>query len=381
MKKATSTDPGDTPGYVYDELVQLSYSDVILATQLAIYLADCLDSCASKIRTAKTIHHLVRKGSRQFRKTLRSDKDDILRKAGNFSDPVVAKIMQETRSILFDEELVNQDDSMTEEKRPEMANLSGMGATSGASGFGNTPINKENFGHKVLDLIDKTVHIPDEREQVLKSCLAQSAVGDYVPVQAPTMKSSMMMSMKSSKMMTSSTFIGKKHTPGKAGGGWESSDDEDEILSQGLSEVSLESPVIKPAKESDVMIESACEAFEEDEISPEIQELRHFCSQNSDLPGLLEIQDCFNKLLNVDPLVVLEHLKINLEDEKSSEKAVRSMLILECYLRTNLVKPSDYESIFSDILTTFSKSSEASETAVNKATKLKLIISKLQEKK
>ena len=42
LKKATNSELGDTPGYVYEELVQLTYSDLTMATQLAIYLADCL---------------------------------------------------------------------------------------------------------------------------------------------------------------------------------------------------------------------------------------------------------------------------------------------------------------------------------------------------
>ena len=101
-----------------------------MATQLAIYVADCLDTSGSKTRSAKTLHHLIRKGSRQFRKTLRSDKDEILRKAANSSDPLVAKITTESRQILFDEEVIAKDDLITDEVPPQ-PNLSGMGGTSG----------------------------------------------------------------------------------------------------------------------------------------------------------------------------------------------------------------------------------------------------------
>ena len=38
LKKATNSELGDTPGYVYDELVQLSYSDVILGKPLQIWI-------------------------------------------------------------------------------------------------------------------------------------------------------------------------------------------------------------------------------------------------------------------------------------------------------------------------------------------------------
>ena len=104
------------------------YINFILATQLALYLADSLDSNSFKIKPAKSIHHLVRKGSRQFRKTLRTQKDDVLRKFANSSDPLVAKLCQEIRNNLFDEALMAEDDSESIEQKPT-PRLSGMGSS------------------------------------------------------------------------------------------------------------------------------------------------------------------------------------------------------------------------------------------------------------
>ena len=95
---------------------------------MALYLADSLDSNSFKIKPAKSIHHLVRKGSRQFRKTLRTQKDDVLRKFANSSDPLVAKLCQEIRNNLFDETLMTQDESDTIEQKPN-SRLSGMGSS------------------------------------------------------------------------------------------------------------------------------------------------------------------------------------------------------------------------------------------------------------
>ena len=100
----------------------------LLATQLALYLADSLDSNSFKIKPAKSIHHLVRKGSRQFRKTLRTQKDDVLRKFANSSDPLVAKLCQEIRNNLFDEALMAEDESESIEQKPT-PRLSGMGSS------------------------------------------------------------------------------------------------------------------------------------------------------------------------------------------------------------------------------------------------------------
>ena len=40
LKKATGSSDthGDTPGYIYEELISITFSDTVMATQLAIYL-------------------------------------------------------------------------------------------------------------------------------------------------------------------------------------------------------------------------------------------------------------------------------------------------------------------------------------------------------
>ncbi len=223
----------------------------IMASQLAVYLADCLQakSC-SALKSIKVIHHLTRKGSRHFRKTLRIERDENLKLAASSSHPTVAKVSQETRILLFDEELVAKDESNEPEAIPEPV-LSGMGG--GGTGFGNTPISKENLGHKVLDLWDKAVNIPDEKAEVLKSCLANPDVGEYKPVVVSpesVMSTSRIMS-KSATPSTMATSTTRKHVPGKAGGGWESSDEElqgENIVLEGLSEVSLKDDLVDSAR-------------------------------------------------------------------------------------------------------------------------------------
>jgi len=383
LKKATNSELGDTPGYVYEELVQLTYSDLTMATQLAIYLADCLDTNGVKIRSAKTLHHLIRMGSRQFRKTLRTEKDDVLRKAANSSDPLVAKIIADSRKNLFDEELISKDDLASDEILPQPT-LSGMGGSSGSKGFGNTPISKENIGHKVLEIIDKAVNITDQRDEVMKMCLANSEVGDYQPVevQGQPLTSTMQTSqtMKTSQRSLGTSFMaGKKHVPGRAGGGWESSEDENydeptNQLEQSMSEVSLSSPIKK-----DIMLDSACEALEDDESTESIPQFRIYCSLEI-MPTLAEVNDCYNMCQEVDTLIVLDQIKVILEDTKSNMRATRAMLVLECYLRSGKVKPEIVKSMFCDVLTTFHQNCDAIEAAI-KAKKLVLTITTMNKNK
>ena len=365
LKKATSSESGDTPGYVYEDLIQLTFNDIIIATQLANYLAETLDSTSYKTRTAKTISHLIRHASLQFRKSLRL-RDDILRKIANCSDPLVAKIIGDSRVVLFDEDLVAKDDSGQEEM--PKPTLSGMGASSGSKGFGNAPVSKENLGHKVLDIIDKVTTIPDERAQVLKMCLENSPTGSYEPVQAPMIKSVMKTSTSSSTMMNSSSFVlkGKKHKPGKAGGGWGSSgeeeDQDDQLEQQSLSEVSLTSPM------KDLMIDSACEAIEDLNL-PEIQAVKEYSSQ-SRMPTLKEIEDVFQNCQNIENSTVFEHFKVTLENNEEVFKTLRILLLIERFLRSNLGL-DNYDNLIPVLK---HLESDKNTSVANKAKKINLII-------
>jgi len=365
LKKATSSESGDTPGYVYEDLIQLTFNDIIIATQLANYLAETLDSTSYKTRTAKTISHLIRHASLHFRKSLRL-RDDILRKIANCSDPLVAKIIGDSRVVLFDEDLVAKDDSGQEEM--PKPTLSGMGASSGSKGFGNAPVSKENLGHKVLDIIDKVTTIPDERAQVLKMCLENSPTGSYEPVQAPMIKSVMKTSTSSSTMMNSSSFVlkGKKHKPGKAGGGWGSSgeeeDQDDQLEQQSLSEVSLTSPM------KDLMIDSACEAIEDLNL-PEIQAVKEYSSQ-SRMPTLKEIEDVFQNCQNIENSTVFEHFKVTLENNEEVFKTLRILLLIERFLRSNLGL-DNYDNLIPVLK---HLESDKNTSVANKAKKINLII-------
>ena len=91
-----AVDPGygeTTPGYVYEELIQLSYQGNV-AEGLASYLVSPLGSTKSgsidkHLKTLKTLHIVCTKGSRVFRHALRKpNNDEHLRscaKRGNYS--------------------------------------------------------------------------------------------------------------------------------------------------------------------------------------------------------------------------------------------------------------------------------------------------------
>ena len=156
-------------------------------------------------------------------------------------------------------------------------------------------------------------------------CLATSPTGEYQPVSVPMMNVSTTTTLKMSQIsLTSSTLVtGKKHTPGKAGGGWDSSDDEEtrgnlssephNLISHGCLDLSM---VSADTRSKDIMVESAwyginqfhlfltkfyintwklyiySEALED--IIPEVQVINDYCNK-LDFPMLEEVNECFSR--------------------------------------------------------------------------------------
>ena len=180
---------------------------------------------------------------------------------------------------------MEKDDSTETEIPPKKQHcFSGMGggeSTGKYDGFGNTPIqrgmnvklkldhatfhfsipakytivvsflNIENYGDKMVDLIEKAITIPDERKEVMEMCLASPSTGDFQPINLPGIQSKDSYGAPNISMHISTTgafqqsplhssTIGQKHRPGKAGGGWE--DDFDDIIQKECKPTEFKSP-------------------------------------------------------------------------------------------------------------------------------------------
>jgi len=256
----------DTPGYVYEELVRLTFEvdkgdkGHSLASVLVSKLQGA-KTVESKVKTLKTLRHLTFKGSRNFRKGLRLHDEQLRNSAesgimtsssaevtSSSSAKKVHQIRQlavEIRTFLFDQSNLEGDESLEPETIPQ-SSFSGMGASTKSlgryEGFGSAPA-KETLGDKMLEMVESMmtsfpVASIDERKEVLEMCLAAPSTGDYQPIQMPGLKKDNEEMMMSSIMVMNNSGSGKRtatvrhHVPGKAGGGWESSssgnEDEDD---------------------------------------------------------------------------------------------------------------------------------------------------------
>ena len=96
-----------TPGYIYEELIQLSYEGNLaegLASTLVYHLQNTkVDNVEKQLKVLKTIHTLSTKGSRLFRHSLRKpNNDEHLRTAarrGNYSSSLLSSPGGTTKEV------------------------------------------------------------------------------------------------------------------------------------------------------------------------------------------------------------------------------------------------------------------------------------------
>lgn len=86
LKKATASCEDPTPGYVFQVIIEFSFENIDNSRHLVDYLTKRLQrpSPHGVLKTLKTINHLVLKGSRAFRISLR-EKDEHVKNASNYA--------------------------------------------------------------------------------------------------------------------------------------------------------------------------------------------------------------------------------------------------------------------------------------------------------
>ncbi len=112
----------------------------------------------------------------------------------------------------------------------------------------------ENLGDKVLNMVESVMQTPlDGRAEVMEMCLQTSETGDYQPVELHLVDDGGFASPVPSQKVTSKPQYQQRmqvrtHVPGRAGGGWDDSDDgegdavaEQERQLKQLAEMSVQS--------------------------------------------------------------------------------------------------------------------------------------------
>eukprot|EP00092_Neocalanus_flemingeri_P036041 GFUD01039241.1.p2 GENE.GFUD01039241.1~~GFUD01039241.1.p2 ORF type:complete len:409 (-),score=98.72 GFUD01039241.1:53-1279(-) len=373
LKKATSSSEQPTPGYAYQVLIEFSYESRDNCKHLVQYLNKRLQrpSAHGVLKTLKTIKQLTEKGSREFRRGLREN-DEYIKSAPNYGSQhnsfTGTDILSQIRTLskellvdLFSEETLIRDSSAEPEVVPVFSqNLAGMGNSTAKSGkyegFGNSPINKNSVTDKMRDVLESVINLPDPKQQILDLCLEDST-GDYEAIHLPEVSSY--------KVKQSVNYKPKAHVPGKAGGGWEDSSDEDESTlgefeSMQISEENLEESENSLTK------------------SAEYEIVEEFCTNNDKANIWSRIEGAVTKLTECETLNGVFCI-MNVLDSDGENNQFRALLLLEHLIHKGVVSPSKVHTVY---LKVYKKLENSDTEGVSiKAKKINLILNALKATK
>jgi len=374
MKKATSSSNHPTPGYIYEELIQFSFSSKESARHLVDYLNTRLQrpSPCGVLKTLKTVNHLVDRGAREVRRGFRLN-EEYIKGAPQFGGQnnllVGTSVLQEIQKIvdgllvkLFDEDLRLRDESDDPEIAPSsVSELSGMGnignlGNSKYEGFGNSPINKSGIGDSIRDMVDSVLAVPDPKKQIMDLCLSNST-GDYQAVNMVDFSETVQ-----SAPQTKCPKV-KAHTPGRAGGGWDDDDDEKTQLDL-LSSLVL----------SDTDDEGTGDITNSDEY----RIVNNFCSKEEFPVDISDLKETFVSLESHNSTTCLFAVAKVCEIGSDVAK-LRSLLLVEKYLQSGQVSPEMIGTVFKK-MSDFVLLSENANLVV-KCKKIALIIESLKSLK
>ncbi|XP_067005792.1 AP-4 complex accessory subunit tepsin isoform X2 [Anabrus simplex] len=392
LTRATAEDEELTPSYMLQEIEKITFQAEPHCQQLTEYLTRRLakPSAVVKLKVLKIMLHLVHNGHVNFRAHLRRN-DDTIKESNTFHGPpdpllgttryeTVRQYAQDLLEVLFDPGLLRLEEEGGGDKDRTKMHLGGLGSTGSTKGkyegFGSSPIEKEEtIKGKVLDIFEKLVNPVDGTAEVIKSALTSSP-GNYEAVQIE--QSNEMLFQPRMKKSTSTTT--KAHTPGRAGGGWESDDDGEKNVemkkSQKSSSLNSEEQVSTDSLEN-------LETPSLDETTPEVQIVTEFCG----IPKLpcspSDLNEICKKCAVLNCVAVLKVVSNLLQVQPSATAndiaITRALLILEWFLRMDLVRAATISTLVSPNLTTLVDPSVKIGPAVKtKAEKVMLILEKLQ---
>ena len=246
MTQATSDDGDPTPGYLLEEIRNITFQSPSCCQQLVDYLIYRLNksSSAVKFKVLKIIMYLINNGQVTFRQQLRQH-DGSIKNAVCHSGPPdpllgntlykdVQKLAQDTLDSMFNPEMIKEDEVDANILAPldsPAVFMTGMGANARSSGkyegFGNTPKDREGtVTDKMLDYIGRLIHSSDEQTSEVIRAALHSSPGDYQPV--PVSGELIEPVFQSELPTPKAPPFSKTHVPGRAGGGWESDGDEND---------------------------------------------------------------------------------------------------------------------------------------------------------
>ena len=268
------------------------------------------------------------------------------------------KLSTEILLELFNEERVASDSSSQPEQLPVSAvSSTGMGSSNSTGkyeGFGNSPINRATVTDRVRDMLESVMNLPDPKQQIMKLCL-DDPVGDYKPLVLPSPP------VRAVRAASSSSCLPKPHKPGRAGGGWSSSSEDEEAALE----------------------EFRTSLSEDTERGGEFKAVTQFCNEEDDVTETeshKRLQRCLSDITREEAnLQTGLFCIINfLEEQEEERRLLRALLLLEHLIHRAAMAPTKIVNIFSKVQEKLVQS--RSKQVSNKARKISLILAALTTK-
>ncbi|XP_071444071.1 AP-4 complex accessory subunit Tepsin-like [Hetaerina americana] len=405
MTRATADDKEPTPGYMLEEIEKITFLADFQCNRLVTYLLQRLGGPSNnvKLKVLKIMHHLVLKGHISFRMLLRKNDGHIKlstvnRNTNSFgssrSSEVVAHAAQNLLQTLFDPSLLRKDEEGIPEApraKVQLGALGSQGISQGKyHGFGNSSFEKDTIKGKVMDYFEKLLNSADDVNEDIKYCL-YGPTGDYEPP---------IIEIKEEELETPSSAACaavpdvKTHIPGRAGGGWETDDDDDPKHSdfKGIGQ-KLKSSTVTSSSESIERLDLSSAK----EITAEKKFVEKFC-QTKDFPITpLELDKTMAQCSNLDGITILQSLfqflnahgqpvpkessgnaiegAASAQEKPNAEHLMLALLFLEWFLQIGKVAPEICSAIIMPALETLVDTTKYMPNVNAKSKKLKLILS------
>lgn len=302
LTQATVDDGDPTPAYLLDDITKITFQSTTLSNQLVDYLIHRLTKSTSttvKIKVLKIIMYLVNNGHTSFRQQLRLHDDsikNILHHSGP-ADPLLGltlykdaqKLAQDALDLLFNPEMMAEEEENAMVMESPYVFMAGMGAsahsTSKYEGFGNTSKDREGtVTDKMLDYLGRFIHPSDDQMSEAIRAALHCSPGDYQPV---AVAGTLIDPVLSTDIPPTKTSFVKNHIPGRAGGGWESDEDEDNEIGS-IQNV----PRAKPKTASVLQVTSNILDLDADPlVDNTLKHAQHIVSKFIKIPGFPSIEE------------------------------------------------------------------------------------------
>ncbi|KAK2150707.1 hypothetical protein LSH36_394g02007 [Paralvinella palmiformis] len=372
LSKATSDDEKPTPGYMYQEICNLSMECESYCNDLLEYLVSRLNlkSYHVKLKVLRIMRFVVEKSNSEFGDKLKRRAHGI-RDAIKFGGPpdplhgnapyiLVRKEAKELCAILFDTEIVDgshNNQSLSSSVSSPSSLLGGMGSgefiSSGSmQGFGNTTTQEQSLGASLvgglkelaIKVLDPTVSNPVSE---MPSSVDQVEFNKYRPVQVvdslDNLTSQHCQSSNSACQPIRSHRTVKTHTPGVAGGGWEDSD-EDEKNEQSATKGIIENKPLSSNDGNNKREDFGCNTPESCDFTMEHQLIKETINKEVTLLMRTCIDDFIKRCVAVNCSKVIEGIGDQMTGSSNTVQ-LHCLQLCESLLRTDLVSPDELATV------------------------------------